>query len=46
MKRLTKAVFGFGRPLRGLNPLRGLACTEHRLAPAIVLVQHWNPEVL
>lgn len=29
MKRVTKAVFSSGRPLRGLNPPSGLACAEH-----------------
>jgi hypothetical protein len=31
MQKVTKAVFSSGRPLRGLNLLRKLACTENSL---------------
>jgi hypothetical protein len=31
MKKVIKAVFSSGRPLRGLNLLRKSACTENRL---------------
>ncbi len=32
MKRVTKAIFGSGRPLFGLNLHHRLACTENSLA--------------
>ena len=35
MQKVKKAVFGFGRPLRGLNPQSGLASTENRLAGGV-----------
>lgn len=38
MKRVTKAVFSSGRPLRGLNLLRRLAFTEDGLVGGSTVV--------